>query len=477
MRMGRGAICEISKSPRGLDRDQGEKISNAAILMEVAALHEAGVGMRAVDIIIKKRDRQELNSEEIAFFVQGFTRGEIPDYQVSAWAMAVLLNGMSERETTDLTLAMAHSGEVLDLSAVVPIAVDKHSTGGVGDKTTLVVEPVVAACGLAVGKMSGRGLGFSGGTLDKMESIPGYRTNLSREEFLQQLGANGLVLTGQSGDLAPADGKLYALRDVTGTVPSIPLIASSIMSKKIAAGARAIVLDVKVGKGAFMETLELARELAQRMAAIGRMSGRKVTALLSDMNQPLGEAVGNALEVREAIATLQQGGPADFREHCLVVASHMLVLGEKADSLAQARAMAEGALRSGAAWQRFRALVQSQGGDVAYIDHPERLPAAAWVQTVPAPRSGYVHGVDAREVGETAVTLGAGRQTKADQIDHGVGIVVHCKVGERVEQGQPLFTVHTRSEGEAREALPRLLAAHVIEGQPCEPLPLFYEVI
>lgn len=433
--------------------------------------------MRAVDIIIKKRDRQELSSEEIAFFVKGFTGGEIPDYQVSAWAMAVLLNGMNERETTDLTLAMAHSGEVLDLSQVVSIAVDKHSTGGVGDKTTLVVEPVVAACGLAVGKMSGRGLGFSGGTLDKMKSIPGYRTNLSREEFLHQLGSTGLVLTGQSGDLAPADGKLYSLRDVTGTVPSIPLIASSIMSKKIAAGAQAIVLDVKVGKGAFMETLDLARDLARRMVAIGRLSGRKVVALLSDMNQPLGQAVGNALEVREAIDTLHEQGPADFREHCLVVASHMLVLGEKSTSLEQARAMAEEALRSGQAWQRFRTLVQSQSGDLAYIDQPARLPVAAFIQTVSAPRSGWLSRLDAREIGETAVVLGAGRQKKEDLIDHSVGIVLHCKVGDQVERGQPLFSLHARSQQEAQEAIPRLLAAHDFQDQPCGPLPLFYDVI
>jgi len=370
--------------------------------------------MRAVDIIIKKRDRQELSPEEIAFFVRGFTQGEIPDYQVSAWAMAVLLNGMTERETTDLTLAMAHSGEVLDLSSVVPIAVDKHSTGGVGDKTTLVVEPVVAACGLAVGKMSGRGLGFSGGTLDKMESIPGYRTDLSREEFLEQLGAEGLVLTGQSGDLAPADGKLYALRDVTGTVPSIPLIASSIMSKKIAAGAQAIVLDVKVGMGAFMETLDSARELARLMVAIGRLSGRKVVALLSDMNQPLGEAVGNVLEVREAIETLHGRGPADFREHCLVVASHMLVLGEKASSLDEARQMAESALQEGRAWEKFRMLVKTQGGDLSYVDYPERMANAPVVRMAAAPRSGWISQINARVVGETSVVLGAGRQRKEE---------------------------------------------------------------
>jgi pyrimidine-nucleoside phosphorylase len=433
--------------------------------------------MRAVDIIIKKRDRQELTAEEIAFFVRGITSGEIPDYQAAAWAMAVLLNGMSERETTDLTLAMARSGEVMDLTDVVSIAVDKHSTGGVGDKTTLVVEPVVAACGVPVGKMSGRGLGFSGGTLDKMESIPGYRTNLTQQEFKAQLAEIGLVLTGQSGDLAPADGKLYALRDVTGTVPSLPLIASSIMSKKIAAGAQAIVLDVKVGAGAFMERVEDARELAERMVAIGRLSGSEVVALLSDMNQPLGEAVGNALEVKEAVDTLHGGGPADFREHCLVVASHMLVLAKKAADLDSARALAEEALSSGSAWQRFRRLVVAQGGDPAAIDDPQKLPSAPVVQVIDAPRSGWVSQVDARVVGETSVTLGAGRQRKEDSIDHGVGILVHVKVGDRVEQGQPLYTLHVKSDRDVAEARQPLLDAVGWSDSACDPLPLFYDVI
>lgn len=433
--------------------------------------------MRAVDIIIKKRDGQELSQEEIAFFVEGITNGQIPDYQAAAWAMAVLLNGMNERETTDLTLAMARSGEVLDLSGAVPIAVDKHSTGGVGDKTTLVVEPTVAACGLPVGKMSGRGLGFSGGTLDKMESIPGYRTNLSVEEFINQLRRIGLVLTGQSGDLAPADGKLYALRDVTGTVPSMPLIASSIMSKKIAAGAQAIILDVKVGVGAFMETVDAARELARRMVAIGRLSGRAVVALLSDMNQPLGQAVGNALEVKEAIDTLHNAGPIDFREHCMVVASHMLVLGRKAPNQDQARRMAERALADGQAWRKFRELVQAQGGDVRFVDQPENLPNAAVVETISAPRSGWLREINARIIGETAVTLGAGREKKGDPVDHAVGIIVHHKVGDRVEQGQPLFTIHAKCAEDAAIARGRLLSAHQWSDSKCEPLPLFYDVI
>ena len=309
--------------------------------------------MRAVDIIIKKRDRQELTREEIEFFVKGIVSGEIPDYQISAWAMAVLLNGMTDQETTDLTMAIAHSGEVLDLSGIVPIEVDKHSTGGVGDKTTLVVEPIVSVCGLPVGKMSGRGLGFTGGTLDKIESIPGFRTNLSQQEFIRLLKDEGLVLAGQSGDLAPADGKLYALRDVTGTVQSIPLIASSVMSKKIAGGARGIVLDVKVGSGAFMKNLDEARQLARLMVAIGKLSGRRVVALLSDMNQPLGKAVGNSLEVKEAINTLRNQGPQDFTEHCLVVAAHMLVIGEKATTLEEGRKLAENALKEGKGLKNF----------------------------------------------------------------------------------------------------------------------------
>jgi pyrimidine-nucleoside phosphorylase len=433
--------------------------------------------MRAVDIIIKKRDGGILTKAEIEFFVKGFTLGEIPDYQVAAWAMAVMLNGMNDQETTDLTLAIAHSGSIQDLSGVVELAVDKHSTGGVGDKTTLVVEPIVAACGLPVGKMSGRGLGFSGGTLDKLESIPGYRTNLTTEEFMAQLKKIGLVLTGQSGDLAPADGKLYALRDVTGTVPSIPLIASSVMSKKIAGGAQAIVLDVKVGLGAFMETVEDARKLSGLMVAIGRLSGRQVVALLSDMNQPLGQAVGNALELREAIDTLHGQGPADFREHCLVVASHMLRLGKKAATLAEARQMAEAAIQDGRGWRKFRELVIAQGGDVRVIDEPDRLPKAAFILEVRAEQAGWLAQVNARTVGETSVTLGAGRAQKSDAVDFGVGIIVHRKVGERIESGESLFTIHARSHIEAEQARARLLEGLAWSDQPAERLPLFYGVI
>ena len=433
--------------------------------------------MQAVDIIIKKRDKQELTREEIEFFIDGYTRGEITDYQASAWAMAVLLNGMTSRETTDLTLAMAHSGEILDLSNVVPFAVDKHSTGGVGDKTTLVVEPSVAACGLPVGKMSGRGLGFSGGTLDKMESIPGYRTDLSRDEFLAQLKTLGLVLTGQSADLAPADGKLYALRDVTGTVQSIPLIASSIMSKKIAAGAQAIVLDVKVGEGAFMQTLAEGRALAELMVSIAGLANRKAVALLSDMNQPLGFAVGNALEVKEAIQTLHGGGPADFREHCLTVAGHMLALAGMAPDQPAGQLKAQQALDSGKAWEKFKTLVKAQGGDVGYITEPERLPLAPLVEDVPAPRSGYLSGINARVVGETAVALGGGRIRKGDPIDHAVGLVVRYKVGDWVEAGKPLFTIHANRTVDVERARDLVLDAHSFSDDPVAALPLFYGVV
>ncbi len=431
--------------------------------------------MRAVDIIIKKRDRGELSREEIDFFVQGFTRGEIPDYQVSAWAMAVLLNGMTARETTDLTLSMAHSGQVLDLSGIVEVAVDKHSTGGVGDKTTLAVLPIVAACGLPCGKMSGRGLGFSGGTLDKLESIPGYRVDLTTEEFKTQLKEIGIVLTGQSLDLAPADGKLYALRDVTGTVQSMPLIASSIMSKKLAAGATAIVLDVKTGLGAFMQSLEEARQLAALMTSIGELAGRKVKTLLSDMNQPLGFAVGNVLEVQEAIDALHGKGPEDFREHCLEASAHMLALGGRAADLESGRRMAEGAVKNGSAFEMFRKLVAAQGGDVSYVDQPGKMAKARLVEPVPSPESGCLSQIHARIIGEAAVELGAGRAKKGDTVDHAVGFMILRKVGEKVQSGEPLFVVHANDEGRLAAAKKAVLAAHQFSAAPVPPLPLFYE--
>jgi len=433
--------------------------------------------MRAVDIIIKKRDAQELTADEIQFFVQGYTRGEIPDYQAAAWLMAVMLRGMTSRETADLTLAMAHSGQTLDLHDIAPLVVDKHSSGGVGDKVSLVVAPLVAASGLPVGKMSGRGLGFSGGTIDKLESIRGYRVNLSVDEFRAQLKQIGIVLSGQSMDLAPADGKLYALRDVTGTVPSLPLIASSIMSKKIAAGADAIVLDVKVGRGAFMKTVDDARELAQVMVNIGRDVGRKCVALLSDMDQPLGCAVGNALEVKEAIDTLHGGGPADFREHCLTASAHMLRLGHTVESLAEGEKLAAQLLDSGQAWDKFVELVRAQDGDVAMIENPALLPQARLVKVVPAPRSGYIAGMDAAEIGMTSVELGAGRAKKGDPIDYAVGLIVHRKVGDQVRAGESLFTVHANDEAKLAAAEKRLLAAVEWSKAPAKPLPLFYGVV
>ncbi|MBN2116963.1 MAG: thymidine phosphorylase [Anaerolineales bacterium] len=431
--------------------------------------------MRAVDIISKKRDKQELSLAEIEFFIKSFISGEVADYQASALLMAIVLNGMTPRETTDLTLAMANSGHMLDLSDVVDLAVDKHSSGGVGDKTSLAVLPIVAACGLPVGKMSGRGLGFSGGTLDKLESIPGYRCDLTTEEFKHQLKEKGIVLTGQSLDLAPADGKLYALRDVTGTVQSIPLIASSIMCKKLAAGAQAILLDVKTGLGAFMETLEEARQLADRMVDIGQLAGRKVVALLSDMNQPLGNAVGNSLEVVEAIETLQDNGPQDFLEHCLHVSAHMLVLGKRAQDLSEARTMAEKSIADGSAFEKFRVLVEAQGGDISYVDDPSRFPRAEYVEVVKSPRGGYLAQVQARTVGEAAVVLGAGRARKSDPVDHAVGFLIHRKVGDQVEKGGPLFTIHANSKETLASAREAVLSAHVFSENPVERLPLFYE--
>ncbi len=431
--------------------------------------------MRAVDIIIKKRDKGELSLAEIEFFIKSFISGEVTDYQASALLMAIVLNGMTPRETTDLTLAMANSGHMLDLSDVVDLAVDKHSSGGVGDKTSLAVLPIVAACGLPVGKMSGRGLGFSGGTLDKLESIPGYRVDLTTEEFKHQLKEKGIVLTGQSLDLAPADGKLYALRDVTGTVQSIPLIASSIMCKKLAAGAQAILLDVKTGLGAFMETLDAARQLADMMVDIGQLAGRDVVALLSDMNQPLGNAVGNSLEVVEAVETLKDNGPEDFLEHCLHVSAHMLVLGKRANDLAEGRSMAEKSIADGSAFEKFRVLVEAQGGDVSYLDDTSRFPRAEYIEEVKSTQSGYLSQIQARIVGEAAVALGAGRARKSDPIDHAVGFVIHHKVGDQLATGDTLFTIHANDRDKLEEAREAIVSAHAFHADPVGRLPLFYE--
>jgi pyrimidine-nucleoside phosphorylase len=436
--------------------------------------------MRAVDVIAKKRDGHELTKDEITWFIDSYTKGDLPDYQASAMMMAIFIRGMSRQETVNLTLAMAYSGDVLDLSDLIPYAVDKHSSGGVGDKTSLVVLPLVASCGVPVAKMSGRGLGYSGGTLDKLESIKGYNVDLSNDEFRRLIRENGIVLSGQSHDLAPADGKLYALRDVTGTVPCLPLIASSIMSKKIAAGANGIVLDVKVGRGAFMATADEARELAQIMVDIGVDAGRDMIAVLSDMNQPLGDAVGNALELKESIACLHGGGPADLREHCLALAGYMLRLagqGKKWTDDKEIRALLIDQLNNGQAFAKLRQLVIGQGGDVSMVDDPSLLPKAPIVDTVTAVRGGYVSQSAAEEIAIASFELGAGREKKGDSIDFGVGLEIHVKVGDKVEVGAPLVTIHAHTQSQLAPCRARLERAILVSDTPVEPLPLFYGTI
>jgi pyrimidine-nucleoside phosphorylase len=433
--------------------------------------------MRAVDIIAHKRDGLVLSAEEIDFFVRRFNQGTIADYQAAAWLMAIVLRGMERQETIDLTLAIVRSGDQLDLRQVAPFVMDKHSTGGVGDKTTLVIAPLVAAAGVHVGKISGRGLGFTGGTLDKLESIPGFRVDLSPSEFLDQLGAIGLVVSGQSADLAPADGKLYELRDVTATIDSLPLIASSIMSKKIAAGANGIVLDVKVGRGAFMETEEEALDLASLMVNIGHGLGRKVQAVISDMNQPLGRAVGNALELREAMDTLRGEGPADFAQHCLVVGSQMLILSGRAQDETEAANVLKEQVDQGAAWAKFREWIAAQGGNTAYVDDPAHLPSATFVRDLLSPRDGYVAALDAREVGLTSMLLGGGRARKGDAVDHAVGMVIHAKIGDLVEKGQPLLTIHANDDAKLSGARQSLLAAYQWSDEPVEVPPLIHRTV
>jgi len=414
--------------------------------------------MRVVELIERKRDGGKLTADEIDALVQGYTKGEIPDYQMSAFCMAVVWRGMDSKETAALTASMVRSGERLDLSRFGRV-VDKHSTGGVGDKTTLVVAPLVAACGVPVAKMSGRGLGFSGGTLDKLESIRGYRVDLSTAEFLAQLGRIGIVVTGQTADLAPADGKLYALRDTTGTVPAIPLIASSVMSKKIAAGANAVVLDVKVGSGAFMKDLSSARELARAMVAIGVAHGLAVTCELTDMEQPLGNAVGNSLEIAEAIGTLRGNGPADLVQLTRVAGAEMLLRGRKVRDTKSAMIRIDRALEDGSGFAKFRELVAAQGGDVTQIDDPSKLPRATKVETLRAPRTAYVSAIAADEVVIASVRLGAGREKKGDAIDHRTGIVLHAKVGDRVERGQPYADVHVAGKPADADAIAMIRGA------------------
>ncbi|MBO8176673.1 MAG: pyrimidine-nucleoside phosphorylase [Bacillus sp. (in: Bacteria)] len=402
--------------------------------------------MRMVDLIEKKRDGHELTTEEIQFIIKGYTEGTIPDYQMSAFTMAVFFQGMTERERADLTMAMVESGDQIDLSAIEGIKVDKHSTGGVGDTTTLVLGPLVASLGVPVAKMSGRGLGHTGGTIDKLEAVPGFHVEIENDDFIRLVNENKLAVIGQSGNLTPADKKLYALRDVTATVNSIPLIASSIMSKKIAAGANAIVLDVKTGAGAFMKTLEEAKELAQAMVNIGNNVGRKTMAVISDMSQPLGYAIGNALEVKEAIDTLSGKGPKDLTELCLTLGSHMVYLAEKADSLEEARQKLQQVIEDGSALETFKKFLQAQGGDPSVVDHPERLPQAKYVVELEAKEDGYVSEIVADEIGTAAMLLGAGRATKESQIDLAVGLVLRKKIGDYVQKGESLVTIHSNFE-------------------------------
>jgi pyrimidine-nucleoside phosphorylase len=433
--------------------------------------------MRMVDMIAKKRDGEELTSEEIRFLIEGYTSGSIPDYQMSAWAMAVLFRGMTARETGDLTLAMAGSGEQLDLSTLPGLKVDKHSTGGVGDKTTLVVAPLVAAAGIPVAKMSGRGLGYSGGTIDKLESFSGFQVERSREQFLQQVRDIGVSVIGQSGNLTPADKKLYALRDVTATVEAVPLIASSIMSKKIAAGADAILLDVKVGKGAFMKNLEQAETLARAMVDIGSQVGRKTVAVISDMNQPLGFAVGNALEVKEAVDTLAGKGPSDLTELVLAIGARMLLLGGLVTSVEEGRARLEEIMATGKAVDKLAEMVESQGGDKEEVYNPEKLPQARILHAITAKEDGYITDIDAEAVGHASVVLGAGRLTKEMPIDLAVGLVLHKKRGDKVQAGDTLVTIHANEETLLQNALKELQDAFQIAEQPPVDRALIYKII
>ncbi|MBC1990898.1 pyrimidine-nucleoside phosphorylase [Listeria seeligeri] len=402
--------------------------------------------MRMVDIISKKRDGKALSTEEIQFFIDGYTNGEIPDYQASALAMAIFFQDMNDEERADLTMAMVGSGDTIDLSAIEGIKVDKHSTGGVGDTTTLVLAPLVAAVGVPVAKMSGRGLGHTGGTIDKLESIAGFHIELDKKDFINLVNRDKVAVIGQSGNLTPADKKMYALRDVTGTVNSIPLIASSIMSKKIAAGADAIVLDVKTGAGAFMKTDEDAENLAHAMVRIGNNVGRNTMAVISDMSQPLGEAIGNALEVKEAIDTLKGEGPEDLTELVLVLGSQMVVLAKQAETLEEARAKLIEVIENGAALEKFKTFLANQGGDASIVDHPEKLPQAKFQVEVPAKTSGFVSKIIADEIGIAAMILGAGRATKEDEINLAVGLMLRKKVGDSVKAGESLVTIFADQE-------------------------------
>lgn len=433
--------------------------------------------MRMYDIIMKKRNGGELTKEEIDFFVEGYTGGAIPDYQVSALMMTIYFQKMTEAETLALTMAMARSGDMLDLSAIRGVKVDKHSTGGVGDKTSIALAPMAAACGIPVAKMSGRGLGHTGGTIDKLESFPGFSTALTTRQFIDNVNRLGIAIMGQTADLAPADKKLYALRDVTATVDNLSLIASSIMSKKLAAGADAIVLDVKTGSGAFMKTEEDARALAEEMVKIGKNAGRRTIAVITDMDQPLGFAVGNALEVREAIDTLNGRGPRDFTELCLALGSQMLIAGGKAENTEEAEALLKRAIEDGSALRKLADFVEAQGGDRDAVYHQEKLPRASIVREVAAPAGGYLSGIRCDEVGVCSLMLGGGRETKESVIDLSVGLVLRRKKGDYVKAGETIAELHANDEKKADEAEKRFLAACVIRDEAPEKTSLIKAVI
>jgi pyrimidine-nucleoside phosphorylase len=433
--------------------------------------------MRMYDIILKKRNGEELTKEEIEFFVNGYTKGEIPDYQAAALLMAIYFQKMNKRETADLTMAMVNSGDVIDLSGIEGIKVDKHSTGGVGDTTTLVLGPMVAAAGAPVAKMSGRGLGHTGGTIDKLESIKGFSVEMTEEEFINNVNRVKLAVGGQTASLAPADKKLYALRDVTGTVDNISLIASSVMSKKIAAGADCIVLDVKTGTGAFMKTVDDSFELAKEMVDIGTNVGRNTVAIVSDMDEPLGFAVGNALEVKEAIDTLNGNGPKDLYELCLTLGSYMLLLAKKADTVEEARKKLENTIKDGSALKKFKEFIAAQGGDVSMIDNPELLPKAKYQIEVKAKKEGYVSKIVANEIGLAALVLGAGRETKESQLDLSVGIVLQKKAGAYVKEGDTVAIIHANDLSKAKEAEERIHGAYYITKEKCEERPLIFGVV
>jgi pyrimidine-nucleoside phosphorylase len=433
--------------------------------------------MRTVDLIHRKRDAEELAPEEIEFLIEGYTSGEIPDYQMSAFLMAIYFSGMSDREVSRLTECMLRSGDTVDLSSVPGVKVDKHSTGGVGDKTSFIVAPLAAAAGVIVPMMSGRALGHTGGTLDKLESIPGFRTDLTAEEFTAQLAQHGLAFIGQTDRLAPADRKLYALRDVTGTVESIPLISSSIMSKKLAEGVDALVLDVKVGSGAFMKKQVDARRLAQTMVGIGRRMDKKVQALITDMNQPLGYAIGNALEIMEASQTLQNAGPADLTKLCIELAARMIFLGKKAATLEEARLTAEKHLVDGSAYRKLKDVVAAQGGNPQALDKFELLPNATGMREITSPRAGYVSTIHAEDIGMASNMIGAGRDKKEDAIDPAVGIILEVKVGEKVDAGSVLCRLYYTKEDHVDEAADRVEDAFRISGQKPDERELILEVV